>query len=193
MKRGSARKAGDRTVTIMSQTQAFENKLSRSSDACTLRGKLIYTPSVTTTPLAVAVIDPAGLGNRAAALSNVFSDYKVKELLIRFVQINATATMAVGILDDSSTAEGDAPININDIVELRTSAVSLSNTSDPVIFRYEPTNKALWYKTFNGATGSDVRLVAPGILYAAASATSASAIEIDYTLVFKGAIDIGST
>jgi len=177
----------------MTPSQAFENRLARSSDACTLIGKVFFSSSAGTAATSVVAFAPVNLGARATSLANVFSDYKIKRIGIKFQPAaSSTISVAVGVLDDSSTLEGDAPSNIQDIIELRCSAVSLTSTTIPTELSWSPINSKLWYKTAAGATGSDVRLTVPGILYQAATAADQNAIEIDYEIVFRGAIDTGA-
>jgi len=181
----------------MTTTQAFESSLSRGGDSCVVRSKQLLQPTVGTTPTLILNINPAGLGGRQTAIGAVFSDFRVKNVLVRFIgSTTATSipeTVAVGFLDDSSGAEGDAPTNANDILELRCSGVSLGATTVPTEIVYRPVNSQLWYKTFAGASGSDPRLTTPAVLYAASAAAGAASIEVDVTIVYKGAVDLADT
>jgi hypothetical protein len=133
------------------------------------------------------------LGARQANVGGIFSDFRIKQITVKCTSGGATA--AVGFLDDSSGAEGDAPTNIFDVLELRCSASLLAyGAVPPTEFFYTPVDTKRWYKTNPGASGSDPRNVIPAVLYAstAGSPSSAVTIELDITIVYKGATDVGS-
>jgi hypothetical protein len=184
-------------VISITPTQAFEQSLARTSDAVNLKGKF-YLPanSTSTTPSSILIFGPSALGGRAAALSTIFSRYKFKYLRFKFMSSTATAapaSVSLGILDDALTTEGDFPTTLASLAEFRCSATKFSNETVPTEFMWTPADKSLWYYTEAGASGSDQRLVNSGILIGASSSSCTSSIEIDYSLVFKGAIDLVST
>jgi len=184
-------------VISITPTQAFEKSLAQGSDSCPLKGKF-YLPVVgtTATPTSILILGPSALGGRASVLATVFSRYKFKYLRFKFMSSTATAAPAavsLGILDDASTAEGDFPTTLSALAEFRCSATKFSNETVPTEFMWTPADKLLWYYTEAGSSGSDQRLVNSGIVIGASSATCSSSIEVDYSLVFKGAIDLVST
>jgi hypothetical protein len=184
-------------VISITPTQAFEKSLAQGSDSCPLKGKF-YLPVVgtTATPTSILILGPSALGGRASVLATVFSRYKFKYLRFKFMSStgsSAPAAVSLGILDDASTAEGDFPITLAALAEFRCSATKFSNETVPTEFMWTPVDKSLWYYTEAGSSGSDQRLVNSGILIGASSASCSNSIEVDYSLVFKGAIDLVST
>jgi hypothetical protein len=176
----------------MTQTEAFEKSLVTSTDSVNLKGKF-YLPSSTlsVTPSSLLILGPSAMGGRAAAISTVFARYKFKYLRIKFMISSATPSpSAIGILDDASTAEGDFPTTLAGLAEFRASATKFSSETMPTTFTWQPVDRSLWYYTEAGSSGSDQRLVNSGVLMGAASTSSTVSIEIDYSLVFKGAIDL---
>jgi hypothetical protein len=177
----------------MTPSQAFENSLARSSDSFCLRGKLLQTYSSAATAIAVLNLTPSQLGVRAAALSGVFSRYRIKSLRIKFLP-GAAVPVALGVYDEGGTTEGGAPTTQAGVLELRCSGSSLGDQTVPTEFMWKPADARLWYFTFGGSTGSDTRLVNSGVLYYGTSGTSTTVnVEIDYSIVYKGAVDIGSS
>jgi hypothetical protein len=178
----------------MTPSEAFQATLTRS-DRSTLRGKIIYPLTATTTPTVVAPISPASafFGARANAYSALFTRYKCNFLRIRFLG-DATSLVALsvlGVLDDSSTAEGDAPTTVNAVAELRCSGTTFAGQTIPKEFSYSPVSKD-WFYCTPGSSGSEVRLVISGLIYSAATASSGIAMEVDYSFTFKGASDLGA-
>jgi len=185
---------------VMTPAMNFEKKLALSSDACVIRGKLLFSVASITTPAIGIVLHPSNLGVRTAALANIFTRYKFKELAFRFTSVLTTggtpSTGVIGILDDASGIEGDAPTTSGGVMELRTSAAALAGETLPTEFVYRPVDKTLWYATTTGGSSgsvSDPRLLFPGILYVAAPVSSSFSLEVDYTVVYKGANDIAAT
>jgi hypothetical protein len=180
----------------MTPSMKFEQKLSRSSDATVLRGKFLATATIGATPSISLVLNPNNFGPRAAALAAIFTRFRFKSIGFKFICTSGTFVSsdgAIGVLDDSSGTEGDAPTTINSVLEMRCSALNLTAETVPTEFRWEPVDKTLWYATYPGATGSDARLVNAGVVYQSATATGViMSIEMDYELVFKGATDIGA-
>lgn len=177
----------------MTQSEAFEAKLARSSDRTVVRSKFVFAATVGTTPSILLTISPTALGSRQAAVGTLFTDYKIQSLVLKFASFATAASFAVvGFLDDASGAEGDAPANTQDVSELRCSASNFTIETVPTFFQYIPVQKT-WYKTFSGSTGSDQRLVVPSVLYGAANAANTGIqIEVDCVLAYKGAADTGS-
>jgi hypothetical protein len=177
----------------MTQAEAFNATLSHSSDATTLRGKLFSTFSVSGTPSLLLSLAPPNFGVRSAALSLIFSRYRIKYLKFKFMTSNGTAgsigTVALGIQDDVSLT-GDVPTTMAGIAELRSSATSFLNQTIPTEFEWSPVDKKLWYYT-NG--GADTRLSIAGSLYGGASVAVSESlpVEIDFCIVFEGATDVG--
>jgi hypothetical protein len=181
----------------MTPTEAFESKLaSQSADSTVLRGVWMSFFTVSSTPSGLTNISPASFGVRAAAMGTLFSRFRVKYLRIKFISTSNPAISSVlGILDDSSVAEGDAPTTSGGVLELRCSGSSLSNATVPTQLLWRPTDPKKWYYCYSGQSGSDPRLFNCGVLYGATPSTGSSAVilEIDFCLVFKGAVDVGSS
>ncbi len=174
----------------MTQSEAFEATLATSSDATVIRAKLFLTPTTATTPTVVTAFDPVSLGGRLAAVSGIYSSYRFKQIVVKFLTVPGSGSVSLGALDDASGAEGDAPSTISGVQELRCSGSSMQGVTVPTDFVWRPVDTALWFKTFAGSSGSDQRLVIPAILYAAgASGTPQFSLELDITCVFKGAVD----
>jgi len=183
----------------MTQSEAFEANLASSGgDSCVIRSKLLVTANLTATPVVVLNVTPQFLGARQASVGAVFSNYRIKQIVVKFMapvgQSGTTANpVTLGFVDDYS-GEGDAPGNTLAIAELRCSSTCFSGVTTPQYFTYEPVDKRLWYKTYAGATGSEPRLTTPASLYGGVTGSTAVVqFEIDATLVYKGAVDIGST
>jgi len=183
-------------IVTMSQTEAFENSLAnRGADSASMRGKLLFTSTIGTSPSAVLALTPQAFGARAAAYATLFSSYRFKYLKIKFfgTQFTSYVTSAVGILDDATTTEGDAPTNINTILEQRCSASVFAGVTQPGLLSWSPVDGKKWFYTFTGVSGSDQRLTTNGVMYAAAgSAGTSLTIEVDFSISFKGAIDTAS-
>jgi len=143
------------------------------------------------------VLNPYNLGARAAALAAIFSMWRFKKVIFKYNYTTAsTGTGAVGtlgILDDSLITEGDGPTTTQGVLELRTSCTNY-NQNPPTTLEYAPPTSA-WYHTYAGATGSEPRLVSCGVVYVGSIVTTtySHTLEIDYVIVFKGAVDVGST
>jgi hypothetical protein len=198
VRRARQNKNSVREVTIMTPSMRFENKLARSSDATILRGKLLLNSTATTAPTPALVLHPSNFGARANAMSTIFSKFRIKHLGFKFICTQSPATFpivgATGVLDDASATEGDAPTTNNSILELRCSALSLPFQTVPTEFDWSPVDKSFWYACTTGSSTDDPRFVFPGVLYAGPNSATATVFtfEIDYEIVFKGAIDLGS-
>lgn len=180
-------------VISMTRQEAYERNLSTHSDSSVLRGKYTVNMGLTTIPSLVAIINPSAFGARATAYAGVFARYRIKELNIKFMP-NSTSTAAitaVGILDDTSLS-GDVPTTYQGITELRCSATQFEGVTVPAAFSFQPLDRKKWYYTTVETSGNDVRLSAVGELYAASTAAVSCAFEIDFSIVFSGASDVGS-
>jgi hypothetical protein len=185
-------------VVVVDPIEKFANTLGLQSDATCLRGKfLVQTITTTTTPVAALILNPGNFGVRAANLNAIFAYYRFKRLVMKY-NYTSSATAAgtvgvMGILDDASGAEGDAPTSANGLLEFRTSA-SNYNIQQPTVVEYKPPSPQ-WMRTYVGSSGSDQRLVNTGslIVCSALGVSSTHVIEIDYSVVFKGALDTGSS
>jgi hypothetical protein len=181
----------------MTPTEAFEAGRARNTDTTVLRGVLLSNVGAGTTPSALIVFNPssaANFGTRAAALSAVFSRYRFKSIRVRFLgTTTATGTQAfqsLGVQDDVSITSQN-PTTASGVAELRCSGVTLGDQTVPTEFIWTPVDKNLWYYTTNDLT--EARLSTSGILWGASSGTSGSiSLQLDYTIVFQGAIDTGS-
>jgi hypothetical protein len=181
----------------MTPTEAFEAGRARNTDTTVLRGVLLSTVAATTTPSSLIVLNPtsaSNFGTRAAALSAVFARYRFKSIRFRFLgTATATGTQAfqsLGVQDDISiTAQN--PTTASGVAELRCSGVVLGDQTVPTEFTWTPVDKNLWYYTTNDL--SDARFSTSGIVWGASSGTGGSfSLQLDYTLVFQGAIDTGA-
>jgi len=170
----------------MTQSEAFEATLARGGDSTVLRAKRVLNPiTLTSTPSLIFSITPATLSTAFADLGEVFTRFRVKQLVVRFLGTN---TVVVGILDDANGGEGDAPGSIPQLSELRCSGASLGPQTVPTEIMWKPTDPEQWYYTQAGGSGSDPRLTSPGTLYAGSNATDGAVmtLEIDVVCVFKG-------
>jgi hypothetical protein len=194
VRRARQNKSSGRGVTIMTPTERFENSLSTNSDAFNLKGKIFLSPSLSTTPSAFQSITPATLGARALALSLIFARYRVNRLIVKFQVLTNSANALIGFLDDSSTGEGDGPSTVAGILEYRCSGVNFSTATTPTYLTWSPTDSSKWYYCTAGASGSDPRLSVAAILYGGVTiAGGSAAVEIDFDITFKGAVDVSST
>jgi hypothetical protein len=189
---GGMGRTTDTSVVIVTPVEKFEQRLSTSTDASTLRGKLIFnTSSVTTAPTLIFTIAPATFGSRSIAMASIFTMYKVKRLLFKFCGVVGSSAVgaAAGVYDDVSTS-ADIPTTLSDVAQLRCSALALPGNTVPVFFEYKPVDAKRWYYTTSDS--GDSRLVVYGLVYAAAVSGSSGSFfcEVDYELVYKGAADV---
>jgi hypothetical protein len=198
-RRASQNKTPNRSVTIMTPSSAFEAKLARSSDAMVLRGKFLLSNVVSGTPNSIIALTPVNFGARAAAAATIFTSYRIKKIGIKFngqttnSGVSNAAAVVLGILDDASGAEGDAPSTANGVLELRCSAVSMPAETISTELTWSPVDKNLWYHTSSGSSTSDPRFLFPGVVYIAALSTgNFITAEFDWEVVFKGASDTGT-
>jgi len=179
-----------KSVISMTPMEAFESNLARGGDSCVVRTKSLVSASLTTTPSAVFQVDPGStlFGSRLNGFAAIFTSYRLKQMTVKFINGSPSiGVITVGLLDDGSTAEGDAPTTVGGVLELRCSASSLGGQTTPSFIIFRPVDPRLWFKTISGATGSDQRLVNCAVLYAAASSAASPSFEIDAEFVFKGA------
>lgn len=181
-------------VIAMTQSEAFERQVVRSSDATPLKGKLQFTSSATGTPSAVLLLNPASATNfgvRAASVALAFSRYRFKYIRVKFLSNQGTSTSGacVGVLDDIAIS-GAIPTTASGVAELRASGTSFLSQTVPTSFEWRPADPNLWYYVSSDAI--DTRLSVSGIMYVASTAASVIDIEVDYSLVFKGAVDSGA-
>jgi hypothetical protein len=161
-------------------------------DRSTLKGKLLLTPSIPTGLTNILTITPANMGIRTAAFQLLFAEYHINFIRVKF--LSGTNTVVVGFLDDASGAEGDAPTTASGLLEQRCSGVSMSLETVPTEFLYTQKASSFWLKTYAGASGSDPRLTVAAILYAFnAGSTVTPQIELDYSITFQCAVDVGTS
>jgi hypothetical protein len=185
-------------VVVVDPIEKFANTLGTHQDSTCLRGKLLVSVNITSvTPVALLTLSPSFFGARATSLASIFANFRFKRLVIKYNYAAPSGINTVGVLGilvDASGAEGDAPSSASGLLEFRTSATNY-NQQQPTVVEWAPTDARFWYKTFSGATGSDPRFVDTAVIYVANlnSANSTHIAEIDYSIVFKGALDTGST
>lgn len=199
LKRGGRRARQNKSpveVVTLSQTEAFEKALSqRTADSTNVRGKFLITFSATSTPAPIIAMNPISLGGRAATLNTLFSQFRFKYIRIKYLSVasGVFVNSVISLLDDASIAEGDAPTTMAAMLEQRCSSSQLAGTTIPTFLDWSPTDQKKWFYTFGGSSGSDLRLTVPAILYGATSASGSINLEIDYSVTFKGAVDVLST
>jgi hypothetical protein len=196
-KRSNTRRSGKtgkaRGVVIRTPTEAFERSLARGADSFNLKGKVVFSQATSTTPAAFIVLAPSQLGPRATALATVFSRFRVNSVIIKFMETTSGFQTVLGIVDDASGTEGDAPSSFGGVLETRCSALAFGAQTVPTYLEWRPVDKSKWYYCTSGATGSDPRLVFPAISFVASSGTGSISAEVDFNVTFKGADDTGST
>jgi hypothetical protein len=193
-RKGGKKSKGNRTVTVVAPSEAIERSLAVHMDSTVLKGKFLVTSSLVSTVVqAIAIFNPASLGVRAASMAVLFARYRFNWIAFKFF-FTATSTVGVasvlGVLDDF-TAEGDAPISIGGILELRCSATNYGGQTVPTEMLWKPPSNS-WNFVSSGATGSDQRLVSPAVLYACSTGSGTLITEIMYSCVYKGAVDVGA-
>jgi hypothetical protein len=179
----------------MTQSEAFESGLARTNDSTVLRGKFYISGSAlpAATPTQILTFNAQGMGARSAALATVFSRYRYKYIRMKFLQsVTTTTPVAIGVYDEGSPSEGEAPVTLGDVLEMRCSGSAFPGQTVPNFISWQPVDKKLWYYTVGGASGSDSRLFTAGVLFAAAAGAGAINVEVDYCIVFQGAVDTGA-
>jgi len=182
-------------VITMTPSEAFESRLSRR-DTSTVVSKLLLASSITATPSVILSLIPQTLGVRHASFSALFARYKLNFVRFKFF-LNSTTSSgngALGVLDDASTAEGNAPTSASGVLELRCSASNFAQQTTPTEFVWRP-KPSLWLFCQQGASGSDPRLTVSGLVYGATSGSGSTGIfntEIDISVSYKDAVDVGA-
>jgi len=190
----------NRKKRVPQTAKQFEAALALGSDATVLRGKLLLQFANPAIPGFVIAVNPSSFGVRSTALATIFSRYKFKYLRVKFMACNTATTVlngggVLGFYDDSSTTEGQAPTTASGVLEMRCSGSNMTGETVPTEFLWTPVDPLKWYATTAGSAGSDVRLVEPAVLYSSGlvgTTTVAFDCEIDYCIVFKGAVDTGT-
>lgn len=194
-RKGSRRGKGRAAVVAVTQSEAIERSLALHQDSTVLTGKFLVSTSLTAGVVtAIAIFNPASLGVRAAAMAALFARYRFKSILFKFfftpqVASNTNAC-ALGILDDF-TGEGDAPTSLGGVLELRCSGTNYGGQTIPSEILWKPPSPS-WNFITSGATGSDQRLVSPAVLYGSSVGAGGLVVEIMYTCIYKGAVDVGA-
>jgi len=197
-KRGARRVRQNKSpvnVISMTPSEAKEMALARRNDTAVCSGRFTGSLSATTSPSVVINMNPsAGISTRLGAFAAIFSKYRIKSILIKFISSGTiTGQTGMGLLDDAPL-EGDGPTSYSGMLEMRCTAANFNAQTIPTEFEWFPVDKSKWYFTSTGATGSDQRLVIPAILFAACSTgTTNLTYQLDFTYVFAGSIDVGST
>lgn len=178
---------------MVDPAEAFANSLGMHVDATNVRGKCLFQQVTNSTSIIeICALTPSMLGARCNACAQIFARWRFKRCILK-LNYTGSGSSAWAVLDDY-TGEGDQPTNINALLELRTSATNFSN-DPPTVLDYRPPTSE-WYYTFAGASGSDPRLVNAGALFAVQPFSTSNAVfsvEIDFSIVFKGAVDTGSS
>lgn len=187
--RRSRKNEKPKPVISMTQTEAFALNQTLSSDAVCIKGKLLGSASATVTPSQIVNFNPNGLGPRVAKFAAVFDRFRIKYVRIKWLPTGTTNVFSsLGVLDDSGSG-GLAPTNTAETAELRSSSTVVGNTTVPTQFTWIPVDRKEWYFCPTEGSSGDPRLQVPGVLYASAPSATTVAYEIDYSIVFAGAID----
>jgi len=139
-------------------------------------------------------ITPANMGIRTAAFQLLFAEYHINFIRVKFVSGTTSNYVVLGFLDDASGAEGDAPTSGSGLLEQRCSGISFGPQTINTEFLYTQKASSFWLKTYAGASGSDPRLSVAAILYGFNfGSTNSVTIELDYSITFQCAVDVGSS
>jgi len=183
------------TETII---EKIERNLSLAGDATPLRGKFLIQPGFTSSPSNFLPLYPFNLGPRASAFANNFARYRFKQVSFRFsaqptssIPFGSPGQAIIGILDDF-VGEGDGPVSAGGVAEMRTSASNWFTQTTCTELVWKPPTRE-WFYTYAGSTGSEQRLVFAGEVYIAGSAPGICSVEVTFQLVFKSAVDVGSS
>lgn len=189
---------GKFAMAVVDPSTALEQRLAFRQDAVLLLGKLPINISLGNTPGVIQTLTPANLGVRAAAFSNLFSQYRFKFVNFHLSCVSASAAGAtvvstVGVLDDEAGGT-DPPTSLGGVAELRCSTTILGVNNDRSL-DWVPVNRKFWYYTYPGPTGFDPRLTTPAVIYGCA--TSSGVVNVigvmTFGIVFKGAVDVGGS
>jgi hypothetical protein len=185
-----------RSVMAMTPSQVFEDRMSRNDSVNVLGKHLLYNVTSTTAPSIAFTLEPSGnqLGTRASSFSALYTRYRFKYIRFRFLVDPSTTSVAnqftvFGVLDDGYVGTGTAPTTVDDVMNLRCSAIALGNQTVPTEFVWRPRDATKWYYTTPETSIGDLRLAYSGVVYSATSIVTTFNIEIDYSIVFAGAMD----
>jgi hypothetical protein len=180
-------------VVAISRSEQFAERMARQ-DRSTLKGKLLLIPTLASNLTNLLVITPANMGIRTAAFSLLFSEYHINFIRVKYASGTTSNGVVLGFLDDASGSEGDAPTSASGLLEQRCSAISLGPETVPTEFLFTQKASSFWLKTYAGASGSDPRLTVAAILYAwNVGSSNVVPIELDYSITFQCAVDVGSS
>jgi len=175
----------------MTSQEAFERNLALGGDSLALKGKLIFTSNVTTTPSALFSVQPSNLGARASGIAAFFTRFRVKYLRVKFMvtpsTIGVAGVAAMGFLDDISTI--DVPTSVGGVSELRCSATNFGTETVPTFFEFRPLNSLKWLYL----SSTTAELTDYATCWVASSFTGNIAVEVDYSIVLSGAADVAAT
>jgi hypothetical protein len=182
----------------MTQTEAFEAKLSRSMDATPLRGKAFLLPGIGATPATILSLTPlaTGFGARVNAMAGIFTRYRFKYLKIKFLGSNptgggASSFISLGVVDDTTGIPTDFPTTLDGVAQLRCSGTVMGVQTIPTQFEWSPVDKRRWFYT--QSDGTDTRFSNSGALVLSGLASNYQvAVELDYCIVFEGAADVAA-
>jgi hypothetical protein len=167
--------------------------LAQHSDSTPIRGKFTATVAASTTPSVAFLILPANLGARVASIASDYLRYRIKWLRIRFLGTSVGASgsgfTSMGVLDDVGYS-GEPPTTGSGVTELRCSATTFTNQTDPTVLEYRPVDPKKWYYCIP-SSGND-RFDAVGTVYIASSSATSVSYEVDYCVVFAGAFTTGA-
>jgi hypothetical protein len=171
-----------------------------------LLGKTLLSVSTGSANTPVGInINPAALGLRPATYSNIYSKWTIRRLIVKIVAVasSASGSCTLGFLDDTTTST-DLPTSTTGVLNLRCSSsfatvgsglFSAVSTYNEYEWRPIRTRGALeWYFTTLEGSSSDPRLEVPCSLWFASSvANVACTLEVDYDIVYDGAVDTASS
>lgn len=197
-KRKGRKGGAPREMVVVDPADRFDDMLAVHTDSCNIKGKEFFsiTVSASTNIVPVTIIAPQNFAGRPAQIAALFARWRLKYMNIRVYSgastANQTNAVAIGVMDDASGAEGDAPTSLNGLMALRTSKF-IPTGLGPQSREFKPLTTE-WYYTFPGSSGSEPRLVVCGIIYVGASVNTTATVdvELDYSFAFKGAIDVGA-
>jgi hypothetical protein len=165
-------------------------RLANFKDRSRLLGKHYISQSVTTTISSIDLV-ASTFGTRSSAYANLFARWRIVRILLSPVlsaSSSSTTPVAVGFLDDTHLT-GDAPTTLDDVVQLRCSAIFSSSSTVETDIEFRPVDPKTWYYTENESTASDARLYIPSSLWFLSSGSSSTVgFLMSYELEFEGAV-----